>query len=171
MSQAGIISVAGGGGGGSPIQTLTGDTGGPIPPTANNINILGGTGVTVAGTPGTSTLTISVVNEGFTWSEQAVSFAAQIQNGYFCTAALTASLPTSIGLTIGNSIIIYVDTTSPVVIQANTGEFIQVGFNISDAGGTATSNTRGSILELVYRPSDLTWHGISSFGSWSLSGP
>lgn len=62
MSQAGIININGGGGAGSPVQTLTGDTGGAVPPTANNINIVGGTGVTVAGNPGTSTLTINLTD-------------------------------------------------------------------------------------------------------------
>jgi hypothetical protein len=40
-------------------ETLTGNTGGPVPPTGNNINVLGdGTFITVVGNPGTSTLTI-----------------------------------------------------------------------------------------------------------------
>jgi hypothetical protein len=60
MSQAGIINMAGGGGGGSPVQTLTGNIGGAVPPTANNINIIGSGSVLVTGTPGTSTLTITI---------------------------------------------------------------------------------------------------------------
>jgi hypothetical protein len=62
MSQAGIINIAGGGGGGTPIQTLTGNTGGAIPPTGNNINIVGTGAVSVAGNIGTSTLTISLID-------------------------------------------------------------------------------------------------------------
>jgi hypothetical protein len=41
------------------METLTGNTGGPVPPTAGNINILGIGTVLVAGNPATSTLTIS----------------------------------------------------------------------------------------------------------------
>ena len=41
MSQAGIINVSGGGGGGSPIETITGDDGVATTPVANNINLLG----------------------------------------------------------------------------------------------------------------------------------
>ncbi len=59
MSQAGIINIAGGGGSGSPIETLTGNSGGAVPPTANNINILGSGPLSVVGNPATSTLTIS----------------------------------------------------------------------------------------------------------------
>jgi len=56
MSQSGILNVAGGT---AVVLFLTGDTGGAVGPTANNINIVGGSGITVAGTPGTSTLTIN----------------------------------------------------------------------------------------------------------------
>jgi uncharacterized membrane protein YciS (DUF1049 family) len=152
------------------VETLTGNTGGAVGPDgSDNINVVGdGTTITVAGNPGTNTLTISAINAGFTWNEKAVSFNAIVENGYFCTAALTATLPVSVGLSIGNTIIIYVDTASSVIIQANAGEFIQVGINISGSGGTATSNTQGSILVLVYRPADTTWHAISSFGSWNV---
>lgn len=42
------------------VTTLTGDTGGAVSPTANNINILGdGVSIAISGNPGTSTLTIS----------------------------------------------------------------------------------------------------------------
>lgn len=50
------------GSGGTPlpeIETLTGDTGGPVGPDgAFNINILGGVGITTTGNPGTNTITI-----------------------------------------------------------------------------------------------------------------
>jgi hypothetical protein len=114
-------------------------------------------------------ITITVVNDGFVWSENSTNFAAAIQNGYFCNAALTATLPASAGLTIGNSIIFFVDTASTVTIQAGTGEMIQVGSAISAAAGTASSNTQGAILELVFKPSDLTWHTISSLGVWTVT--
>lgn len=68
MSQAGIINVAGGGGGGSPVQTLTGNSGGAVPPTANNINVVGDANASVSNVTGTST---SVGNPGastITWS-------------------------------------------------------------------------------------------------------
>lgn len=58
MSQAGVVNA--GGGGGIPVETLTGNTGGAIPPdVANNINVIGSGGISVAGNPGTHTLTIS----------------------------------------------------------------------------------------------------------------
>ena len=69
MSQAGIINVAGGGGGGAPIQTITGDDSVAVPPTANNIFLVGGTtnvnntnGIATSGNAGTSTETVSLTN-------------------------------------------------------------------------------------------------------------
>lgn len=168
MSQAGIINMSGGGGGGSPIETLTGNTGGAVSPTANNINVVGAGAIVVTGNPGTSTLTITVTNDGFPWFEEATSFNAAIQTGYFCTAALTASLPVTAGLVLGNTIIFVVDTASTVVIQAAAGQQIQNGASLSSSGGTATSTAQGSVLELVFRPNDGNWHTISSMGSWDL---
>lgn len=46
------------------IQTLTGNTGGAVPPASGNINIIGdGTTATVVGNPGTNTLTISATGQ------------------------------------------------------------------------------------------------------------
>ena|SRR5258708_6182741 len=146
-----------------PLQFTT-DSGIAVP-AANNLNVFGGTGATTSGAG--STITITVVNDSFTWSEKVADFNAAIQNGYYCNGALTVTLPATAGLTIGNTIIIYVDTSSAVVIQANTGQMIQVGSTISGSGGTTTSSTRGALLELNFKPSDTTWHTIASMGSWS----
>jgi len=50
------------------VQTLTGNSGGAVPPTAGNINIVGSTGIVVTGNPGTSTLTISGATEAGTFT-------------------------------------------------------------------------------------------------------
>jgi len=60
MSQ--ISAVILGSGGAGPITTLTGNSGGAVPPTAGNINIVGSGILSVVGNPGTSTLTISATN-------------------------------------------------------------------------------------------------------------
>ena len=95
MSQAGVISISGGGGGGSPIETLTGNSGGPVPPTANNIFVLGGessvnntNGITVIGNPGTSTETVTLTNR-ITGSTTTSDGAGQTQ--VFSTFALGAT--------------------------------------------------------------------------------
>lgn len=136
-------------------------------PALNVLNVLGGTGATTTGSG--NTITVIVKNDGFQWSEQNGNFNAAVQNGYFCNALLTATLPASGGLVIGNSVIFFIDTASVVTIQAGVGEMIQVGSNISIAGGTTKSNTQGALLELVFKPSDLTWHTISSMGTWTTT--
>lgn len=55
MSQAGIINVKGSGT--SVVGTLTGNSGGAVPPTGSNINTLGTGSITIVGVPATSTLT------------------------------------------------------------------------------------------------------------------
>jgi hypothetical protein len=46
------------------LESLTGDTGGQVEGDAGNINVVGGTGITVAGNPATHTLTIDATNAG-----------------------------------------------------------------------------------------------------------
>jgi len=60
MSQ--ITAVILGSGGAGPILTLTGNSGGAVAPSAGNINIVGSGILSVAGNPGTHTLTISATN-------------------------------------------------------------------------------------------------------------
>lgn len=146
---------------------FTTDDAAVVVPIANNVNVFGGTGATTTGDVPTGTITINVKNDGFAWSEKAISFVASVQNGYFCNAALTATLPASAGLVIGNTIIIYVDVTATVVVQASAGESIEVGGVTSISGGTTTATVQGSMLGLVFKPSDLTWHAIESMGSWT----
>lgn len=139
-------------------------------PAANVLNVLGGIGATTTGSG--NTITVIVKNDGFTWTEQNADFGASVQNGYFCNAELTATLPTTLGppaLVIGNSVIFFVDTMSSVTIQAAAGQMIQVGSIISADAGIAVSNTQGAILELVYKPTDSTWHTISSLGVWTVT--
>lgn len=142
------------------------DDGNSAVPSANVLEVLGGSGTfTSLGVP--NQIKINVVNDGFPWSDQAVSFAAQAQNGYFCTAALTVTLP-SAALVSGSTVIIYVDTASTVVIQAAAGQSIEIAQAISMVAGTASSTAQGNIVTLVFRTSDLTWHSISTNGSWSM---
>lgn len=169
MSQAGIINMSGGGGGGSPVQTLTGNNAVAVPPTGNNINVVGAGAVTVTGNAGTSTLTITVNTDSFTWLDEAAPFNAAPQFGYFCTGAITATLPVTAGLANGATIIFYVDSASSVTIQTNVDQQLNIGNMISSVLGTAFSNSQGSTLTLSFRIADTSWHAISSLGSWTTT--
>ena len=159
-------------------KTLT--SGGPIPPTiptqfttdngiavpaANNLNVFGGIGITTDGSG--STITINVINDGFPWTDEAISFLAVAQNGYFCTGVLTATLPAA--PTQGNTVIFYVDSASVVTVQANAGQTVQIGSGQSTVAGSASSTSEGSTLTLVYRTSDSEWHSVSDLGTWTLA--
>ena len=172
MSQAGIISTSSGPVPPNVPTSFLLDDGNSAVPSANVIQVHGVGGATTS-LGNSNEININIINDGFPWSEKAISFDANVQNGYFCTAALTVSLPINATfpspLVLGNTIIIVVDTASTVTIQAAVGDSIQISQNISVAGGTAVSNTRGSVLELIYRPSDLTWHTISSIGVWAVT--
>lgn len=141
---------------------------GTATPAANILQVNGGTGVTTS-LGAANQIIITVKNDGFVWSEQNGSFAASIQNGYFCNGLLTATLPATAGLVIGNTVIIYVDTAAAVTVQANAGQFIQFSGILSASGGIAISNTKGALLELVFKPTDSTWHSISSQGTWTIT--
>lgn len=98
------------------------------------------------------------------WSDQATSFNIVAGNGYFCTAALTAALP--LAANEGDTVTIYCDTGSSVIIQANTGQFIRNNSSISSSNGTATSSTQGNSITLVYRAASSTWYSTSVEGTW-----
>lgn len=99
MSQAGILRVtSGGGGGGTGILTITGNSGGTVPADAgNNLNLLGSGAITVTGSPGTNTLTISTTFPFFMWTTVSANQPAVTQNGYFVDgpSRVELSLPAS----------------------------------------------------------------------------
>jgi len=136
-------------------------------PAFNVLNVLGGVGADTSGSG--NTITINVTTSGFDWVEKSTPdspYTIISGQGVFCNGAMTVLLPPNTLLAIGATVIVYIDTASPVIIQADGVDRIQVGENISAVGGTATSTVQGNILELVYKPSDDTWHTISSMGSW-----
>lgn len=150
------------------IVTITGNTGGAVPPNgAGNINILGSGSVNIAGNPGTNTLTVTVSGSGLTWTDQSGAFSAAASNGYFITNTATATLPGS--PTQGDTIEFILDTASILTIQANTGQFIRIGNTVSAAAGTAVSTLRGDSVTLVYRSSSISWIADSVTGLWGVT--
>lgn len=153
------------------VPTLFTENSGTATPVSNNLNVLGGTGVNTTGLG--STITIDVVTGGFSWLETDVDLGISDQVGVFCLdpifpeTDITISLPTTASIQLGSSVYIYADTASPVVIQANAGQFIEIGGSTSSSAGTATSNSSGNLVILVFRPNDSTWHSFSSIGTWT----
>jgi hypothetical protein len=105
---------------------------------------------------------------GVMWIEASGVINAVTNKGYFISATSNIQLPPSASLQLGSTLIIYVDTTDIVTITANGSQFIQYGESSGVSGGTLTSTVQGSVVQLVFRPNDATWHTVSSEGTWSL---
>ena len=111
MSQSGVINIAGGGGGGSPILTLTGNSGGPISPTSNNINTVGTGSITVVGAGDTLTHQLTGLTNN----------AIQVGAG---TATLTQLVPGNNGILISSATGVpsfLANGTTGQVLTATTG--------------------------------------------------
>lgn len=128
MSQAGFLDSSGGGGGN--IQTLTGNTGGAVPPSANNINVIGdGTTITVTGNPGTSTLTISQTSgQNFPVTPVNTSPYVVLSTDYFlavdCSGmAITIQLPNA------------PSTGRSIVVKDSTGSCATNNITVTTVGG------------------------------------
>lgn len=165
MSQAGVATSVNPA---SIAETLTGNSGGAVSPDgANNINVLGASGVTVSGNPGTHTLTITVAASGITWNTIGASQALAVNNGYFCTAggALSLSLPAVSNL--GDIIEISLDGSTSFTITQGAGQRIRIGQNQTTlgGGGSLTSTAQGDSLYLVCQVANLRWNVLAAIGN------
>ena len=161
MSQAGILNVSGGGGSGSPVQTITGNSGGAVPPTANNINLVGSGSITVTGNPGTSTLTITDSGGGLVWNDRAISFAASSNNGYFVSASATGTMPASPAQ--GDEVEFCITNAGvTMTIVANAGQRLCVGTDLSAIAGNTVATNLGSSISFTYQASSSTWFSVTS---------
>jgi hypothetical protein len=139
--------------------TFTADSGSAAP-AANNLNILGGPGVTTSATG--STVTINSV----VFTNTAATTLA-VDNGYFATAAGTYNMPATAAQ--GELLIVVCDTAGAVVLDCPALNFIRIGSLITSSGGTATSTNQGDSLTLRYRLSTLTWECTSCVGTWLIA--
>lgn len=147
------------------IATIYQEDTGTATPAANILNVVGAGGIKTAGFG--NTVAIIGATGVDVWLDISVNTLTVVNAGYFCTAALTATLPAS--PVQGDNVAIFVDTASTVVIRANTGQTIRFNQNTSTVAGTATNSARGDLLWFVYRAADLTWQTTSHVGLWSLA--
>jgi hypothetical protein len=149
------------------VSTLTGNTGGAISPTAGNINIVGGTNVTVAGSG--STLTINSTSV-----PSVVTTAVNVSPGITNTAYLANAAATITILLPGTSA---VGDTFEVLGNLNVGGSWQItqaaGQQVRFGNGETTAGAGGSLTAADYRQSvslrcivaSLTWVAISASGT------
>lgn len=102
------------------------------------------------------------------WTDEGGNFNAGSNQGYFCTASLTGTLPPTPAQ--GDVVRVVVDTASVVNITANAGQKIRLGNSISALAGTAASTKQGDSVDLVYRASSATWYSVGGIqGSWTVT--
>lgn len=156
MSQAGIINVSGGGTG--TIQTLTGNTGGAVPPTANNINIVGTTGLVVTGNPGTSTLTVSIQTEiasAYTDVTSAMSPYVVTTTDYFLSVNASGG---NVTILLPNS----PTSNREFVIKDRLGQATTNVITITTVGGTVTIDGQTTYpFTDNYESLDILFHGTN----------
>lgn len=154
------------GGSPGPLQTLTGNTGGAITPIANNINIVGGLGCTVAGSAGQ--LQINVTGAGVGWNEVTGTSDTMIgNNGYIANngALVTLTLPATCAL--GAEIKVVGKGAGGWLIAQNAGQKIYFG-NTSTTlgvGGSLASTLRRDSINLVCITADTEFQVIDVIGN------
>lgn len=152
-------------GGSSNLNSLTGNIGGVVTPTASNINVVGdGTTIEATGNPGTSTITLSAIaSSSFTWVNQTTgNFSAVAAHGYLVsTRPAIATLPVSPNF--GDTIAF---VTSGAANFLSIDGVIRIG---SANSSTACRNTAiGDSIWLVYLGT--YWYSIGApQGVWNLT--
>lgn len=127
-------------------ETLTGNTGGPVPPTGNNINVVGdGTTVTVAGTPATSTLLITLGGDVATlYTEDSGTATPALGN----LNVLGGTGVATVGA--GSTITINADATVPLQFTTNSGIAVPAANNLNVLGsGVVTTSGAGSTITIT----------------------
>lgn len=144
-------------------STITGDSGGALSPSSGNWNILGLSGSKTSGSG--STLTV----KSPPYADQGSSATSTLNSGEFVTAAVTRTLPASVGLADGDLIEFVCTTANALVIQSVGAQKIRIGTLITGAAGTATSTAIGDSVSLRFRATDGFWYATSVIGTWTLS--
>lgn len=126
-----------------------------------------GSGVTIVSTSGS--IVISASSAGYSWNQVSGTVGTlSVENGYLFTGASTATLPAS--PVYGNTLVLICDTSSSVVISANTGQKIRIGATInSSTAGTATNTAYGNSMVLTYNSTNTSWIAYGVQGNWALS--
>jgi len=144
--------------GASDVDTLTGDSGGALSPTAGNMNILGGTNMTVAGAG--STLTVNM--------DAAISLATSVTSPIYTTSAADMNINSAAGQDIimqmgdaaaANKISFEDNASAEVASLDSNGNFVALGYFTSAAaagcnlvGATLTADGSDANIDLTFVP-------------------
>lgn len=153
------------------VATLTGNSGGAVPPTLGNINVLGSGGVTVAGNPGTSTLTISVSGSGISWHEVLTPTQTMaVNNGYIANNAGVVTLTLPAVAAFGDVVQVGGKGAGGWSIAQNAGQTIHYGVldTTTGAGGSLSSIRRYDTVELICITANTDFLVLSGIGNLTV---
>lgn len=154
MSQISVAS-AGGGGGGS-LSTLTGNTGGPVSPTAGNINVVGSGNVTTSGSG--STLTISLTSNeqvSYTGVNHAASPYTVLSSDFYLGVNATAG---TVSILLPNA----PATGRIFVVKDTNGQAATNNITVTTVGGAVTIDGSTSfVMNTTYEAVSLIFNGVN----------
>jgi hypothetical protein len=152
-----LISLAAG-----TVDTLTGDSGGALSPTAGNINILGGTGISVAGSG--STLTINSVGEGEKTVTATVAQQMAPNTAYFVPqqALTTLTLPLNASTSLGDVVTVYGVSTNFFTIAQNANQQMNIATVSTTAGVTGSFTSKETFDSITLKFGGV----IAGTGQW-----
>ncbi len=150
------------------IETLTGDAGGAVSGDGvNNLNLVGGVGISTTGTPGTNTVTIDSTGGFLNWTRVAgVAQAMAVDSGYVPTNAALTTLTLPAAAVVGDEIAIVGEGAGGWTIAQNAGQSIQFG-NLSTTvgvGGSLASTNRWDTVYITCRVANTTWSVTGNVG-------
>ena len=158
----GFVSASGTGVG----ETITGDTGGALSPTAGNWNIFGGTGCKTAGSG--STLTINVTGGGLKWVDVTGTTQTMASNtGYVSDNSMLVTLTLPAAPIFGDVIRVCGKGSGGWTIAQNSGQSIVFGTSttMTGAGGSLSSSNQNDTLEILCTTATTTFTVLSSHGN------
>lgn len=166
MSQGGILADSTSAG--ADIETLTGNSGGSVgPDPVFNVNLLGGTGITVTGNPGTNTLTFDATGSAFDWNNvTGTSASMATDNGYVSNNAGLVTLTLPAVAAFGTSLAVSGVGAGGWKVAQNAGQQILMtgGATTVGAAGSVASTNRYDEIEMLCVIANTTWKIRSSVG-------
>lgn len=158
---------------GGEIRTLTGDVGGAVTGDAvnENVDLIGGVGVSTTGNPAANTMTIDIVGGGLTWTEVVgIAQAMAINNGYIANNAGLVTLTLPAAAVIGSIVRIGGKGAGLYSIAQNAGQTIHYGNQDSTTGigGSIDATHRYDAIELVCTTANTDFLALSSVGNFNV---
>jgi hypothetical protein len=152
VSQSGVLSVATGGG--SVVETLTGNSGGAVGPDGSfNINVLGNnsSGINIVGNPGTNTLTVTAF-QATTTQEGTITLATNAQTiagVNTANAVVPSSLAAKLGTQTAHNVAVFEGTSSALTaISPSTTGFVLTSNGLAADPSFQTISASGALTTI-----------------------